>query len=289
MKQLLVIAVSATIAGTATAQTAPPWDVQMQLDPATGENRITALLVQRNGTVETYAPDEWIRPVLEGYVQAASRILVAYGEPAGPEIEITRGVTRFDGVSGEPMDPDRRMTLVTDDLANSMLLNIADDRDGMTLRFEGGLPNGPGPDLVVLEASLPTGRISGGCPGVPSPGADPMTISRPGGDPVTLPAEAFWDFGPAGPQLNHGIADMADPDFRMEDIDQLRELELRPLAALHYFKVYGTAFDLDELGVGAGERVERLVLSSLGEIIETSDGPRLCWTADPILVVGLPS
>ena len=261
----------------------------MELDPATRENRIRALVVERGGELVSYPPDAWVRPELAGYAQAASPIVVAFGVPAGPGVPVTRGMANRDGLPSEALPGEARAGLVTDELANSMLLNIADDVDGMTLRFPGdGLRNGPGPDLVILEASLPAGRVSGGCPGVPAPGADPMVVSLPGGEGMTVPAESFVDFGPAGPQLNQGTDAIADAAFRLETVEQLRELEMRPLATIDYFKVYATGVDLSDVGVPEGEAVETVVLRSTGEMVETDDGPRLCWTADPILVVGLP-
>lgn len=281
-------AVLAALVGPAVAQTAPPLDVVTELDPATGENRFRSVLVGRGGEPRAHTPDEWIRPELVGYAQAASPIVVALGVPAGPGVPITRGVANRDGLPSEPVPGAERAGLVTDDLVNSMLLNIADDMDGMTLRFpDGGLVNGPGPELLIVEASLPAGRVSGGCPGVPAPGADPMVVSLPGGEGVTVPAESFIDFGPAGPQLNHGTDEMAEASFRIESVERLALLDMRPLATIDYFKAYATAFDLSDLGLAEGDVAETVVLRSTGEMVETDDGPRLCWTADPILVVGL--
>ncbi|MEM7566264.1 MAG: hypothetical protein AAF321_03435 [Pseudomonadota bacterium] len=289
MKTVLSFPILALTAGGALAQSAPPWDLATTFDPETRETRFTSVTVEHDGALSTYETDSWIRPELTGYAQAKAPIIVALGEPAGPDVPITRGRANQENMPDRPMDGARRLTLVTDDLANSMLLNIADDVDGLTLRFpDGGVTNGPGPDVIFAEASLPAGRVSGGCPGVPAPGADVTLFSIPGGGSTTLGPDAFIDFGPAGPQMNHGTREMGEADFRLDGLDQLTGIDMRPLASIDYMKVYATGLDLSDLGVPEGAQVETLVLSSSGALTETDNGPQLCWTADPILVVGLP-
>lgn len=278
------------LAAPAAAQTGAPLDLEMRLDPATRETRFLGVVLGRGADAPVrIAPEAWIRPEVTGYAQAAAPIVVAMGQPAAPGLPITPGRPNFDGLPATPIPGDARTALVTDDLANSMLLNIADDLPGLTLTFAGGLANGPGPDLLIAEASLPAGRMSGACPGVPAPGADTVILSLPGGESLTLTPQAFDDFGPAGPQLNHGTRALGEAAFRIETIEQLRALEMRPLATIDYFKVYATAVDLADLGVAEGATVETVTLSSSGDMVDTDDGPRLCWTADPILVVGLPA
>lgn len=287
--QLLGAILLSVPAAPALAQTAPPLDVVMELDLATGENRIRSILVDRNGERRAYAPDTWVRPVVAGYAQAKAAIFVALGEPAPPGLNVPRKGVLREGLPSAPLPSEARAGLIVDDLANSMLLNIADDVAGLTLRFEGeGLMNAPGPDLVILEASIPAGDVSGGCPGVPAPGADAMVAALPSGARAVIAPESFIDFGPAGAQLNHGAASLGEAEVRIASIAELESAELVPLAAIDYFKVYATAFDLSELGVAPGATIARLSLSSTGEVVQTDDGPRLCWTADPILVVGLP-
>lgn len=277
------------LASAALAQAEPPLDVVMRLDSATGENRILSLLVDRGGEARAYGPDDWLVPTVEGYAQAKASIVVALGVPASPRLRVPRGAVKRDGLPSAPVPGEDRANLVTDDLANSMLLNIADDVEGLTLRFAGAaLVNGPGPDLVILEASIPAGDVSGGCPGVPAPGADAMIVSAPGSDPVVVRPDAFIDFGPAGAQVNHGAVALGEAEVRIDSIEALAEADLVALAAIDYFKVYATAFDLSALGLAEGDALQSLSLSSTGEQVETDDGPRLCWTADPILVVGLP-
>lgn len=277
----------AVLCAPALAQTAPPLDLEMRLDPSTRQNRFEAVVIERNGAPVRLATDTWLRPQVTGYAQAFAAIVVAFGVPAGPNAPVTRNVAATEGLPDIPVPGGDRAALVVDDLANSMLLNIADDVVGLTLAFEGGLANGPGPDLLIAEASLPAGRMSGGWPGVPAPGADAMVIGVPAGGEITLTPEAFIDFGPAGPQLNHGTRDLGEAEFRIETLAQLAELEMRPLAAIDYFKVYATTVDLSDLGIAEGASVETIVLSSAGEMVDTDKGPQLCWIADPILIVGL--
>lgn len=273
----------------ALSQTAPPLDVVMELDRETGENRILSILVDRGGDASAYGPEAWVRPTLEGYAQAKASIIVAYGMPLGAELSAPWGTTIRENLPETPVSGEARARFITDDLANSVLLNIADDADGLALAFPGGgLVNRPGPDLVLLEASIPAGAVSGGCPGVPSSGADPVVIALPDGEGVLVGADKFLDFGPAGPQLNYGTEAMGRAEVFVASLVELTEGDYEPLAAINRFKVYATAFDLSELGLEEGDAVERIVMRSAGEMVETEVGPRLCWTADPILVVGLP-
>ncbi|MEM7497182.1 MAG: hypothetical protein AAF371_04225 [Pseudomonadota bacterium] len=280
----LLIAVS-----TAAAETGPLLDVETTLDPKTGVNRFDAVLLRDGAAIRRVATSDWIRPQVTGYAQARAPIVVALGVPAGPDVPITPGRPTFDGLPKTPLPGADRAHLVTDDLANSMLLNIADDLPGLTLHFPGGLVNGPGPDILIAEASLAAGRVSGACPGVPSPGADAMVARLANGAESTLAPEAFVDVGPAGPQLNHGTRALGATDFRIETLDALASLEMRPIASLDYFKVYAATLDLADMGVAEGQAIETLILSSSGKKVQTAGGPRLCWTADPILVVGLPA
>ncbi|GFE63152.1 hypothetical protein [Litoreibacter roseus] len=277
----------AVLSAPALAQTGPPLDLEMHLDPVTHENRFEAVVIERNGIAVRLTTDTWLRPKVTGYAQAAAPIVVALGVPAGPNVPVTRNVAVTEGLPDIPVPGGDRAALVTDDLANSMLLNIADDLDGLTLAFPDGLVNGPGPDILIAKASLPSGRISGGCPGVPASGADAMVISVTAGGEITLAPEAFIDFGPAGPQLNHGTRELGEAEFRIETLTQLAELEMRPLATIEYFKVYATTVNLSDLGIAEGASVETITLSSTREMVETDNGQQLCWTADPILVVGL--
>ncbi|MCV3270067.1 hypothetical protein [Roseobacter sinensis] len=286
---LFALAVSVMLTFPAIAQTAPPLDLEMRLDPATRENRFLAVVIDGPNGPRRIEASEWLRPELAGYAQAAAPIIVGLGVPAGPDTPITRGRPGRDALPSARVPGARRLMLVSDDLANSMLLNIADDVDGMTLTFpDGGLKNGPGPELLIAEASLPAGRVSGGCPGVPASGADAIIVSLPDQSEVTLMPEDFIDVGPAGPQVNYGTEEIGRADVRIETLEQLVNLDMRALATIDYFKVYSTVLDLADLGVPDGETVETIVLSSSGEQVETDNGPQLCWTADPILVVGLP-
>lgn len=141
--------------------------------------------------------------------------------------------------------------------------------------------------MIVAELSLPAGGVSGGCSGVPAPGADPVELRLADGRSAIIDPEAFADFGPTGALVNHGMAALSEPGARLHDLDAFLGAPFEPLAVVAYFKTHVAAIDLADLGVESGEEVARLAMGSTGRAIETESGRRLCWTADPAFVVGL--
>ncbi len=270
------------------AEPSPPLAFETALDVATGERRIERIAVLRDGETHTYGPDKWVTPTVAGYAQAPARIVVALGTPGHPTLPA--GLQSETGAD-LPATPEGagRLAVLTDDVVNSVLLNIAEDREGLILDFDGGLINGPGADLVIAELSLPAGGISAACPGVEAPGADAMIVGIPGGALLEIPSGSFSDFGPVGTLVNHGNLELGEADVRLESLDAITGAEMRPLAVVSYFKTHVVTVDLSDLDIEPGGSVNRVTLRSTGAEVETEEGPRLCWTSDPAFVAGLPA
>lgn len=280
--------VCAAFAAPALAEPAPPLAFETTLDTETGARVIERIVAMKGGELRAFGPEDWLSPTVTGYAQAPAQIVVAFGTPGRPDLpeglQSETGATLPETPAGRA-----RLAVLTDDIVNSALLNIAEDIDGLTLDFEGGLENGPGPDLIVAEASLPAGGVSAGCPGVAAPGADAMVVALPGGPSLEIPSDAFADFGPVGTLVNHGSLDLGSLEVRFESLQAMETAEMRPLATVSYFKAHVAALDLTELGVAEGDSVETVILRSTGAEVETDEGPRLCWTSDPAFVAGLPA
>lgn len=266
----------------------PPLAFETRLDLGSGTRTIERIVVMTQGGMRTFGPDDWLRPSVTGYAQAPAEIVVAFGTPGRPQLPDGQQSRTGADLPATP-DGAARLGVLTDDIINSALLNIAQDIDGVVLDFDDGLVNGPGPELVIAEASLPPGGISPACPGVPAPGADPMVVALPNGASLEIPTDAFADFGPVGTMGAHGAAEPAGEEGRFASTAAMETTEMRPVAAVSYFKTYATALDLSDLGVADGDVVDTVILRSIGVEVETDEGPRLCWTSDPAFVAGLPA
>lgn len=270
------------------AETAPPIAFDTRLDPITGGRSVEQIILNRGDSVRTYSLDQLIRPTVEEYAQAPARIPVVFGSPAPVNIPIGLQQDTGAALPSTPIGTDR-IGLLTDDFINSALLNIAEDRPGLVLNFPELLQNGAGPDLVLAELGLLKGEQSNGCPGVPAPGADRLTISIPGGQSKTIESEAFGEFGPAGVIANHGAVSLTQEGVRIASLEALEREVFEPLAAIDYFHIWAVAVDLSDLGIPEGESIEQVELRSAGVLSETEVGSRNCWLIDPAFVMGLPA
>lgn len=265
----------------------PPIAFETTVDLKTGETRVVRIAVRRDGRVRHFGPDDWVRPRIAGYAQAPAGIIVAFGSPGSLDLPTGRQSETGAVLPATPGE-DERVGTVIDDFVNSVLLNIAADRDGLVLAFDDRLVNRPGPDLVIAEIGLPPGGVSAGCPGIPAPGADPVKAVLQDGRSVSVPSSAYTDFGPAGMLVNHGNPSLTRHGERLESLQDLRTADLRPLAAIDYFKTHVTTIDLSALGMADGATLDRIAFRSVGSRVDTLNGERLCWTADPAFIVGLP-
>lgn len=281
-------AMALVLAAPALAEPAPPLAFETVLDGETGTRRVARIVVMASGEMRAITAGDWLAPRVSGYAQAPAQIIVAFGTPGRPGLQDGLQSDSGADLPATPAGADR-LAVLTDDIVNSVLLNIAEDVDGLTLDFDGGLTNGPGPDLIIAEASLPAGGISAGCPGVQAPGADAMVVALPDGPSLKIPSDAFADFGPLGTLVNHGNPELGSADVRFASLEAMETAEMRPLATVSYFKTHVAAVDLTDLGVAEGEVVETVILRSTGAEVETDEGPRLCWTSDPAFVAGLPT
>lgn len=272
---------------TVLAETGPPIAFDTQLDPITGKRSVEQIILERGGEIRTYRLDQLIRPTVEAYAQAPARIPVAFGNPA--PVDTPTGLQRNTGAELPPTPVGLdRIRLLTDDFTNSALLNIAEDEPGLVLSFPELLQNSSGPDFVLAEISLAKGEQSNGCPGIPAPGADRLTVSIPNGQSLTISSETFAEFGPAGAIANHGASKLTQEGVRLASLEELTQEDFEPLAAIGYFRIWAVAVDLSDLGIPEGESVEKLELRSAGVPTETDVGSRNCWLIDPAFVMGLP-
>lgn len=285
---LFLAAYSLITASEILAQTAPPIAFDTRLDPTTGERYVEQIVLDRGGEIKAYQFNQLIRPTVEAYAQAPAQIPVAFGNPA--PVGTPTGLKQDTGAElpTTPVGSDR-VNLLTDNLVNSALLNIAQDKPGLVLSFPQTLQNAPGADLIVAELSLSKGEQSNGCPGIPAPGADSFTIAIPNGESVTISSESFSEFGVAGAIANHGADSLRQKKARIDNLEELEQGNYEPMAAVDYFRTWVVAVDLSDLGIPEGESVEQIELRSAGVISNTEAGERNCWLTDPAMVMGLPA
>ena len=268
------------------AQTAPPIAFDTRLNPTTGARYVEQIVLDRGGEIKAYQFDDLIRPIVEAYAQAPAQIPIAFGSPA--LIGTLAGLKQDTGAElpPTPVGSDR-INLLTDNLVNSALLNIAEDKPGLVLSFSQTLQNAPGADLILAELSLSKGEQSNGCPGISAPGADSFTIAIPEGESASISSESFGEFGVAGAIANHGADRLAQQGARINNLEELEQGRYEPMAAVDYFRTWVVAVDLSDLGVPEGESVEQIELRSAGVISNTEAGERNCWLIDPAMATGL--
>ena len=279
---------SAILSAKALAQTAPPIAFDTRLDPATGARYVEQIVLDRGGEIKAYQFNQLVRPTVEAYAQAPAQIPVAFGNPA--PVGTPTGLTQDTGADlpATPTGSDR-INVLTDNLVNSAMLNIAQDKPGLVLSFPEGLQNAPGANLILAELSLAKGEQSNGCPGIPAPGADSLTIAVPNGESVTISGESFGVFGVAGAIANYGADRLRQKGARIDNLEELEQGNYEPMAAIDYFRTWVVAVDLSDLGIPEGESVEQIELRSAGVISNTEAGERNCWLIDPAMVMGLPA
>lgn len=240
--------------------------------------RLTSVQVRTDaheaGSVRQVPVGELLMPDIVGYALAASGNPILFGIPPAAAAPAAA-----------------RSALLTDDVLNSGIFNIAADQVGLGVRFANGLINGAGPDLILAEISADVGAESAAAPGIPAPGGDRFAVTwREAGRTSTHIVEPgdYVAHGLLGKIANHAI----EGDEPPRSLAALDTVAASWRATIDYMHLYVVAIDLSDLGVPAGDAIETLELRAMP--IEASGGTgdyaagERYFYLDPMLIAGLP-
>lgn len=273
-------------AQTSTTEPRTPAEVLLNttLDAESGAIILDEVVVYEGTTVRRLAYQALQKPELTGYQNSGSSPAL-YAHPVPPGTEIVE----INDDTGNPVSDGVRIAAkdyLVDDAVNSVFFDIANEGDGLALRFSPPLVNAPGVDLLIGEMSATTGSPRSGCPNTPSPGGDSLRVRLDNGTFTTIESSDYRQQMPLGVMRYYGKEELREGTL----ITSVADLESYPASernVINHLHLYTSTLDLNDLGVAEGESVSQLAIEA-SPVEVTADGDTVqCFTGDPAFVFGL--
>lgn len=269
----------------ANAQESSPARVLLNttLDVETGAIVLDEVVIYEATTVRQLAYQNLWQPELVTYQNAGSSAAL-YAHPVPP------GTANDEPDNSDSPAPESvrqaAKGYLTDSSINSVLFDITQEENGVALRFDPPLVNGPGVDIIIGEMGPRVGSADPYCPDTFASGGDRLTLQVEDGSSVTIEPDDYTAQGPLGIMRHYGHTELSEGTL----ITSVTDLETYPAltrSVIHHLQLYTATVDLDALGIATGESVSQIALASV-PLEMMVDGESLqCLTADPAFVFGL--